>query len=110
MSRESGVELLLADAKVLDERPEMSLKDMCDLTGSSASALIELVDEGLFEPQGTTPPQWRFPATAITRVRLCQRLFSDLGVNMAGASVILELLDEVRTLRARVERVEFQRR
>lgn len=43
---------------------------------------------------------------SVRRVRCAQRLEQDLGVNIAGAALALELLEELERLRARLHRLE----
>jgi chaperone modulatory protein CbpM len=42
----------------------------------------------------------------LQRARVALRLQNDLDVNLAGAALALELLDELDELRARVQRLE----
>ncbi|WP_293469970.1 chaperone modulator CbpM [Polaromonas sp.] len=44
------------------------------------------------------------------RARVALRLQTDLDVNLAGAALALELLDELDELRARVQRLEAAER
>lgn len=96
----------LADPILLDEHIEVTLRELCEVTRLSAAQLMDMVEEGLLEPQGSAPVEWRFPGTAVPRVRTCLRLQRDLGVNLAGASIIIDLLAELRDLRTRLERLE----
>jgi len=57
------------------------------------------VDYGLIEPVEWLGSQPLFDATAIARLRMIERLRRDLGVNLSGIGMILELLDRLRTLR-----------
>lgn len=93
-------------AELLDEECGFSLAELCRLTRLSAEQLIEMVDEGVLEPAGSLPAQWRFPAPALRRAQIAVRLQRDLHVNLAGTAVVLELLDEVRELRARLRVLE----
>ncbi len=52
--------------------------------------------------------QWRFPGVSVRRVRTVVRLQRDLGVNVAGAALAIELLDEINALRARLEALEWR--
>ena len=66
--------------------------------------IAELVDEGILEPKGSGPEDWLFPSASLTRARKAMRLHQDLQVNMAGIALALELMDQVETLRARLQR------
>ena len=67
-------------------------------------ALIEyFVDYGLLEPSARTGTQLFFDAACIARLRMIERLRRDLGANLAGIAVILDLLDRLTTLQREVE-------
>ena len=92
---------------ILEEQTELSLDDLCLACAAQAGRIVELVDEGLLSPAGgMAPGEWRFTGVHLHRARVALRLESDLGVNLAGAALALELLDELATLRERVRRLE----
>ena len=66
---------------------------------------MELVEEGVLTPEGEAPGQWRFTGLHLHRARVAARLQRDLGVNLAGAALALELLEEMEVLRARLRRL-----
>ena len=94
---------------VLDEAMVLSLGETCRLCAVHAEMIIDMVQEGLVEPVGSDPRHWRFPGTAVTRIQTALRLQRDLGVNLAGTALALELLDELNELRAAVRVLEHQR-
>ena len=81
----------------------------CRLTGEELAAMVE---EGLLEPQEETreapgiPGRWRFGPRDLARALAARRLQEDLGVNLAGAALALDLLEELRRLRAQVALLE----
>ena len=85
---------------ILDEE-EISLADLTRTCRVHAEWVMELVDEGVIEPRAPAP-QWRFAATTIVRVEKARRLQNDLGVNLPGVALALQLLDRIDTLEARV--------
>ncbi len=91
---------------ILDEEFEFTLGELCRASATPAETIIEMVEEGLLEPRGPTPPQWRFTGPALHRVEVALRLQRDLHVNLAGAALVLELLDEIARLRERLARLE----
>lgn len=84
---------------VLDENVDFSLGELCRYCGVSVEVLIDMVDEGLLEPIGSAPDNWRFPGSALQRAQTALRLTNDLRVNLAGAALALELMDELDDLR-----------
>lgn len=96
----------LLSGELLEDNAEVSLAELCRICRLPAERVVELVEEGVIEPVGRDPRNWRFRSISIRRVRCAQRLEHDLGVNTAGAALALDLLDELRTLRARLRRFE----
>ena len=92
--------------EVLEEEIELSLGDLCRACQLPAERVFELVEEGVIEPLGHDPGRWRFRGISVRRVRCAQRLEQDLGVNVAGAALALELLEELERLRTRLRRFE----
>ncbi len=87
---------------LIDEQVRISLGDICRACSRHAEWVIELVDEGVLEPAGPSPEQWHFSPTALQRALVAARLQRDLGINLAGVALALDLLDEINTLRARL--------
>jgi chaperone modulatory protein CbpM len=88
---------------VLDEDLEFSLAELCRACSIHAERLIELVDEGILEPTGHSQREWRFSAPQLLRVRTVIHLQRDLGINLAGAALALQLLDEIDRLHGRLQ-------
>lgn len=84
------------------EEEEITLADLTRTCRVRTEWVMELVDEGVIEPRQRTGPQWRFSATSIVRVEKARRLQSDLGVNLAGVALALQLLDRIEALEARL--------
>ncbi len=96
----------LLSGELLDEELELSLAELCSACRLSAERVRELVGEGLIEPLGSDPTRWRFQGVSIRRVHCALRLERDLGVNPAGTALVLDLLEELEQLRARLLRLE----
>lgn len=91
---------------ILEDQTGLNLDDLCRACAADADRIIELVHEGVLAPAGETPDYWRFTGVHLHRARVALRLENDLGVNLAGAALALELLDELDSLRARLQRLE----
>ena len=90
---------------ILEEQTELTLGDLCRACAVESSSIMELVEEGVLTPAGDAPGQWRFTGLHLHRARVAARLQHDLGVNLAGAALALELLEEMEVLRARLRRI-----
>jgi chaperone modulatory protein CbpM len=93
---------------VVSEGLELSLLELCEACGVNAECLFDMIQEGVLEPRGIDPAAWRFDVRALDRARMATRLQRDLELNLAGAALVLDLLDELRTLRRRVDLLERQ--
>jgi len=60
-----------------------------------------LVEEGIIEPEGAREAEWRFSGAQMRRAVKALRLESDLDINLSAVAIILDLLDEIDTLKAR---------
>ncbi|MFN2309068.1 MAG: chaperone modulator CbpM [Gammaproteobacteria bacterium] len=98
----------VTDMMIVSERIELTLLELSEACDTPAEWLIEMVQEGILEPQGHEPTAWRFDPRALDRARTGLRLQRELGVNLAGAALVLDLLDELRELRRRAARLERQ--
>ena len=88
---------------IIDVDSGLTLPQLCRVCAVPADYVIELVEEGLIQPSGEEMTQWHFPGLSIQRIRKARRLQVDLGINLAGVAVILQLLDEVDHLRLRIK-------
>lgn len=87
---------------ILEEQTQLTLADLCRACAVHAERIIELVDIGVLEPRGREPARWRFSGASLHRARRALRLQRDIGLDLAGAALALELLDEIESLRARL--------
>lgn len=84
----------------------LTLAEMARCCGVTAEQILILVGEGLLSPRGRTQREWRFDASDLARALSALRLQRDLGINLAGAALAMDLLDEMQYLRARVRVLE----
>ena len=91
-------------AFILEEQTGLTLGDLCKACKVDTALIVELVDEGVLMPDGSAPDQWRFTGLHMHRAKTAVSLQRDLGVNLAGAALALQLLDELSSLRAQLRR------
>jgi chaperone modulatory protein CbpM len=72
---------------VLDDELLFSLRELCQLCRVDAESITAMVEE------------WRFPGASVRRVQIVLRLQRDLRVNLPGAALVLDLLEELEELR-----------
>jgi chaperone modulatory protein CbpM len=92
-------------AELIEDTREITLADLTRTCRVETDWVMELVQEGVLEPLQPGGPQWRFAATSIVRIQKARRLQNDLGVNLAGIALALQLLDRIDTLEARLRGV-----
>jgi chaperone modulatory protein CbpM len=93
---------------ILEEQTGLTLADVCRACSVQAEYIIELVEEGVLAPAGCEPVSWRFTGVHMHRATVSLRLQRDLGVNLAGIALALQLLDEIESLRARINALESE--
>jgi len=86
----------------IDRVQPKTLVQLCSEYTVQTEWIVSLVDEGILSPQGKEPEQWLFPGNSCYRISVVVRLQRDLGVNLAGAALALDLLEELQSLRQRL--------
>lgn len=92
---------------VVEEDVTYSFAELCERCALSRDELLAMVQEGLLQPYGPAPDEWVFPGADLRRLRDALLLQRRMEVNLPGVALALDLLDEVRRLRARVEALEY---
>lgn len=92
---------------VFNEDTRCSLAELCRLCNVSVELIETMIDEGILTPEGHSPREWRFSFIAIKRVQTVARLHQDLRINIAGCALVLDLLEEIETLRLRTRYHSF---
>jgi chaperone modulatory protein CbpM len=83
----------------------MKLEELCEICQINEAYLQDLVEYDVITI--TVPLQTvEFDLDHLNRIKTALRLQRDLEVNMAGAALILDLLDELHDLRARADILE----
>jgi len=77
----------------------LSLQEVTCSFGIDPQIIEDIVDQGIVVVQKNDINEWRFDDIAVSRIQIVLRLHEDLGVNLAGAALALELLEEINTLR-----------
>lgn len=85
--------------ELIDEQTHYTLVEVCRLSGASEDIVVAMVREGLVEVRGARQDEWTLDAMALRRVGTAVRLQRDLGVNLPGAALALDLLEEIERLR-----------
>ena len=90
---------------IFDETTEITIVELCEVCSIETKLVDEMIDEGVLEPTGGHSEKRRFPYSSVRRTRAVIHLQRDLGLNLAGAALALELLDRIETLRTQLRRM-----
>jgi MerR family transcriptional regulator/heat shock protein HspR len=92
------------------DRPIYMISVAAELVGMHPQTLRMYETKGLVRPQRTPGGTRLYSEADIERLRIVQRLTSELGLNLAGVELVLRLEDELRKAHARIERLQQQLR
>ena len=98
MSTRNDVDDVLR-AQFLDDDDWLRIDEICSRLRVEQQWIVEMVELGALDPRGGLEPSgWAFPRRQLPRALALTRLVTDLGVNLAGAAIILDLVEERRRL------------
>ncbi len=87
---------------IFDETTEITIVELCEVCSIETKLVDEMIDEGVLELTSGHSEKRRFPYSSVRRTRTAIHLQRDLGLNLAGAALALELLDRIENLRAQL--------
>jgi MerR family transcriptional regulator/heat shock protein HspR len=90
----------------MSARPCYMISVAAELVGMHPQTLRLYEAKGLVRPARTPGGTRLYSDADVARLRLIQRLTTELGLYLAGVEHVLRLEDELRRLQARMERLE----
>jgi MerR family transcriptional regulator, heat shock protein HspR len=94
----------------MDDRPRYMISVAAEIVGMHPQTLRMYEQKGLVRPRRTPGNTRLYSEGDIDRLRLIQRLTTELGLNLAGVEHVLRLEDELRRMQDRLARLERQMR
>ena len=94
----------------MDDRPRYMISVAAELVGMHPQTLRIYESKGLVTPQRTAGNTRLYSEADLDRLRLIQRLTTELGLNLAGVEVVMRMEDELRRARAQIERLQLEMR
>jgi MerR family transcriptional regulator/heat shock protein HspR len=92
------------------ERPRYMISVAAELVGMHPQTLRIYEAKGLVRP-GRTPGGTRlYSERDVERLRVIQRLTTELGLNLSGVELVLKLEDQLQRMQARIDRLEREKR
>jgi chaperone modulatory protein CbpM len=89
---------------IFDEATEITVVELCEVCSVDQQTIQGLIAEGILEPLDNGGAKARLPYSSVRRTHTVVHLQRDLGVNLAGAALALELLERIDKLRAQLRR------
>ena len=94
----------------MTDRPCYMISVAAELVGMHPQTLRIYEARGLVRPTRTAGNTRLYSERDLERLRLIQRLTTELGLNLAGVEQVLALQDELRRLQGRIDRLEREGR
>lgn len=82
----------------VDDHSSVSFVDVCEKQGISEDVLLDMLEHGLLPEVIAPDKNISFDPNMINRVQSACRLQVDLGLNVPGVVLALELMDELTQL------------
>jgi MerR family transcriptional regulator/heat shock protein HspR len=94
----------------ISDRPIYMISVAAELVGMHPQTLRMYEAKGLVRPHRTPGGTRLYSEADVERLRIVQRLTTELGLNLAGVELVLRLEDELRKAHAQIERLQQQLR
>jgi len=92
----------------VNEQPMYMISVAADLVGMHPQTLRIYENKGLVRPQRTPGGTRLYSEADVERLRIIQRLTTEVGLNLAGVEIVLRLEDELRKAHHHIERLQQQ--
>jgi MerR family transcriptional regulator, heat shock protein HspR len=92
------------------DRPRYMISVAAELVGMHPQTLRLYEARGLVRPGRTSGGTRLYSEKNLERLRLIQRLTTELGLNLAGVEQVLRMQDELNRMRTRMDRMERELR
>jgi len=93
----------IIEAVIFDEQLTLTLVELSKACNVHAEWILELVDEGIIDPLKKDTIHYHFSATCFKQAMAVKNLQRDLGINLAGAALVLDLKQEIDQLHTQIQ-------
>ena len=94
----SNTNIELINNTIVENEIHFSISELCHATNADTELVVAWVYEGILNPLGNSPDDWRFSGDSLQRTKKALRLSRDLEINTPGVAMVLDLLDEISRL------------
>ena len=96
---------ILAGTRI-DEATQISVEQLSVFCSVRRERIVALVQEGVLEPvlkrRSPRADDWRFAGESLKRAARALRLQRELEIDITALGLVLDLLEEIETLRSRI--------
>ncbi len=78
----------------------LTVYEVCQCVHLSYDTVVEIVETGIIQPEGSAPDDWTFDNRMLGVLRKAYRLQRDLETDWNGVALAMQLLDELQSVRA----------
>lgn len=100
--------MMLDNEQHEDHEPCYVISVAARMVGLHAQSLRHYERMGLVRPSRSQGRQRLYSQSDVARLRYIQRLIQDLGVNLAGAEVIIRMSERIRRMESEMERLRAE--
>ena len=93
----------IIEAVIFDEQLTLTLVELSKACNVHAEWILELVDEGIIDPLKKDTIHYYFSASCLKQALAVKNLQQDLGINLAGAALVLDLKQEIDQLHTQIQ-------
>jgi MerR family transcriptional regulator/heat shock protein HspR len=94
----------------MDDRPIYMISVAAELVGMHPQTLRIYESKGLVRPKRTAGNTRLYSERDVERLRVIQKLTTELGLNLSGVELVLRLEDQLQRMQARIDRLEREKR
>ena len=84
----------ICSGKITEYEDKLTIEEFCEICRIEPDFLFELIEEGIIEPDVEEKTTRQFSYASVEKVRIVIRMQRDLRVNLPGAALVLQLLEE----------------
>jgi len=92
----------LFDGDVVDDERKLNFFQFCNQCNLTPTIVVDLVEEGILEPEGEYRWEWLFPLKSLYRARRVHRLQKTFELDLNSTALIMILLDRIENLEQEV--------
>ena len=94
----------------MNDRPMYMISIAAELAGMHPQTLRTYEAKGLVRPKRTPGGTRLYSEADVERLRIVQRLTTEVGLNLAGVELVLQLEDELRRAHTQIEQLQQRMR